>query len=240
VAKGFKDFVARVDGIVQDTGKLVPAADKDEAIKQAITQRYSKDRPQEIVTEQQGSALNDQALPQKDQATNFEEGFSSIKQIEFPIDQVPAALLDQEDWELFRKADGLKLRILSTVPAASETLRVTWTARHKSDGTTVPESDFDAVCDYAAALVFSKMAARATQIGDNSISADTVNYRTKGQEYMTLGKDAAKRYLDHLGISTGGAQQPGGETVAPAMASGEMDIDMGWGGDRLIHGRRTR
>lgn len=238
MAKTFKDFQERVAAILQDAGKALSLDNRDDCIRQAIEQRYSKDRAREIVSDSAGDGTSDIDLPGIE-GSAFEEGFSRILEIEFPIGQVPPVLLEDGDWQYYRTPAGKKVRFLSTQPAVDQSIRFTWTVRHKADGTTVL-SDFDAVCDYSASLAFAMIAAKFAQTGDATIGADSVNYRTKSQEYMGLSKAAAQRYFDHMGIASGSAQAAGGVSAGPALSIGDSDNVMGWGGDRLTHGRRTR
>jgi hypothetical protein len=45
------DFENAVATRIQDSANVLTAADRDDAINQAVKQRYSKDRPNQIVTD---------------------------------------------------------------------------------------------------------------------------------------------------------------------------------------------
>ncbi len=227
----FTDYQTRVDSIVQDGVHKLSAGDRDAAIKQAIVQRYSKDRPLVNVTDVAGNGGQDLAVP-----TGWENQFSQVRELEYPIGQIPANTVEDYDWVMYQSPSGWNIRFLVDVPLTTEKVRVTWTARHTSDGSTVPLPDFDAVCDFAASMCCERLAAIYAQTGDNSIGADIVNYRTKGQEYLALAKAARKRYFNHLGLS-----EDAGESgiSAPALSIGDMNLMMGPGVDRLTH-RRPR
>lgn len=229
----FDDFTDRVVGLIKDQANKLSADDLSACIKQAIQQRYSKDRPLEKAEDSVGSGTNLIDLP-----AEFEDGYSLIRQVEFPVDEIPPALLDDNAWGVYRGTAGLKLMLYEVSVQASESVRLTFTQRHASDGTTVPGADFDAVCDYAASLAFEILAAIYTQTSDPLIAADVVNYRSKGQEYLNLAKAARKRYFDHVGVidDAFAASSSGGVGIA----MGELDNNMGWGGDRLTHGSKTR
>lgn len=228
----FADYQTRVAKLLQDAAASLASADRDDLIRQALQQRYSKDRPLESVTDVVADGTSFVPLP-----GTFEDGFSSVKMIEYPIGEVPISLVEAEEWQMYRSPSALKILLLETTPTNLEKLRVTWTARHNADGSTVYGGDFDAVCDYAASLSFEALAALKTQSGDPTILADAVNYRTKGQEYLALAKALRKRYFDHIGIEDSGAA--GGVSAGPALAIGDMDLNMGSGVDRLTH-RRPR
>ena len=230
----FSDFIARLAVLLQDGGGKLAAADREDLVRHVLAQRYSKDRPREIVSDSNGNGTSDLALPSSG-AENFEEGFSILRQIEYPVGDVPPTLLEQDAWQLYRKPTGLVVRLNDAQPAAAETIRFTWTLRHKSDGSTVFLSDFEAVCDYAGALAFDALAARYVQLGDSTIGADAVNYRTKSQEYASLASKLRKRYFEHMGIAEG---SQGASAAGPAIAMGDLEQTMGSGVERMTHRKR--
>ena len=146
---------------------------------------------------------------------------------------------------MYRSPAGLKIMLLATLPNLNDHARVTWTMRHNPGttgqnpvATTVPDADFEAVCDCAAALCLESLAAKFIQVGDSTMGADAVNYRTKAQEYQSLAKSLRKRYDDHVGIQEGAAGGTGSGQAA-AISVGSMFENMGPGVPRLTH-RRPR
>jgi len=231
MSHSFDQFQQQRDvAFVDEAGKL-SSARRDALLRQAIVQRYSSDRPLETVSDIAGNGTSLIALP-----AGYEEGFSSIRSIEFPVGSVPPVLLLDEDWQLYRDTSALKIMLLGSTAAATDTLRVTFTARHLDDGSTVPDADFEAVCDYAAALCYDAMAGLYTQSGDPSLAADVVNYRTKNQEYQSLANAARKRYFQHMGIDPSDTSTGTG----PAIATGNLYETQGSGLDRLTHPRSSR
>lgn len=233
--KSFDQFQTQRDVALRDAAGKLPSGDRDALLVQAIVQRYSADRPREIASDQagNGTALLDLPVSGSDA---FEEGFSAIRLIEFPTGNVPPSFLLDEEWQMYRTPSGLKIMLLETTPAASDMLRLTWTARHPNDGSTVADPDFEAVCDYAAALCYEALAAIYTQTSDPTLAADSVNYRTKGQEYLSLAKEARRRYFQHMGIDPSDTSTGTG----PAIASGNLYETQGSGLDRLTHPRNSR
>jgi hypothetical protein len=230
----FVEFEDEVAARIQDGAGKLALPDRARFIRQAITERYSRDRPVEAVADLAGNGTSDLTLPST--PTAFEDGFSVVRELEYPVGSVPENELEAEDWKLYRSPTGLKLRLLSARPTAAETVRLTFTARHKPDGTTVPTANFYAVADYAAALAAGALAALYTQTGDSSIGADAVNYRSKAQEYAALAKQLRARYFEQLGIDPESAPAATGAVIAV----GELDADGAGGVDRLTHGRSTR
>jgi len=231
----FDQFQAQRDTALRDAVGKLPAGDRDTFLVQAILQRYSADRPREIATDVAGNGTSLLDLPSSGSDV-FEESFSAIRSIEFPLGGVPPTLLLDEDFQLYRTPSGLKIMLISETPASTDTLRVTWTARHKDDGSTIPDPDFEAVCDYAAALCYEALAGIYAQTGDPTLAADAVNYRTKSQEYLGLANALRKRYYQHLGIDPSDA----GTGVGPAIATGSLYETQGSGLDRMTHPRGSR
>lgn len=229
-------FLVQINSAIQDSaGKLT---DRDSLFPRAL-QRYSKDEPLVIVTDVTASGTSDQPLPGTAVST-FEKGFSEIRSVEYPVGHVPAAYLLDEDWDMYETPSGQFVRLLSVTPSAGEAIRITWTARHAADGSTVPDKDFEAVCDFAAALGYEALASIYTQTGDSTIQADTVNYRTKNQEYLSLAKAARKRYYDHLGVDGGVQGQEAPSRAAISLGSLHEDLGGVTGVDRMTHPRATR
>ncbi len=243
------NFENGVASRIQDTSNKLSTADRDAFITQAVQQRYSKDRPRVLVSDISADGTSDFALPTGPSTPpeQFEDGFSEIRTIEYPIGNVPETYVDNPDWKMYRSPSGLKIRLLVTVPNQGENIRVLWTLRHTPGtsgqnpvNTTIPDADFEAVCDLASALCAEALAATYAQTRDASISADAVNYRTKGQEYLALAKALRARYDAHVGIEEGsGTGASGGSTQAAAAAVGNLYEQMGSGVDRLTH-RRPR
>ncbi len=226
----------RVDVLIQDKSKKLSAADRLAFVGKAIVQRYSKDRPREMVTDLSGQGTGQMPFPAIDGGPVYEEGFSEIRQLEYPIGEIPPSLVQNYEWSFYRTPAGPVLLFSAITPSEQEQVRMTWTARHTADASTVPDCDFDAVCDLAAAYCLEALAAIYAQTGDSSIAADIVNYRSKGQEYASLAKLARKRYYAHMGIPEDAADT---NQQGPAIAIGDMDNLMGPNVERMTH-RRPR
>jgi hypothetical protein len=172
----------------------------DRFIQQAILQRYSKDRPLTLVSDVEGNGTALVALPVAlaPAVGTFDPLFSEITRIEYPIGMTPEEDVRSEDWQIYRSPTGYEIQLSAFVPETGEYVRFTWTAQHAADGSTVPQADFYAVADYAASLCLEAMAARASQFGDSTLNADTVNYRSKGQEYLSRRRRGRSCHLDWL------------------------------------------
>ena len=234
------DFTAAIPNVLVDASGRV-AAQLPGLVQRAILQRYSVDSPLEVVSDVQGNGTNYLPLPVAPGSGNdlpvWESNFSTIRSIEYPIGQQPPALILDSDFRIYRtpgQADSILLNFDS--PSADEMARVTWTARHLIDGSTVPDRDFFAVVDYAASLAADWLATYYVGVGDPTIGADVVNYRSKSQEMLSVSKALRKRYFSHMGIEEGAS----GEDQKPAFSLGNQYLEQNSGVARLIHGKESR
>ena len=226
------DLTTRVATVIQDTANKLSANDRAAAVQRAIVQRYSKDHPVLQVVDIPGNGnTGDLPVP-----AGWENGFSQVIGMEYPVGQIPSNGIENYDWQMYRSPTGIVIRLLVDVPEADEVVRTTWTLRHAADASTVYPQDEDAVVDLAASYCFESLAAIYAQTGDSSIAADLVNYRSKGQEYLNLAKAARKRYCTFFGIEDDGRENA---IAKPALIVGDMNNLMGPGVDRMTH-RRPR
>jgi hypothetical protein len=246
-------FIDAISPVIAD-GLAWLTDDLPRFVAQAILQRYSKDSPLELVSDVAGNGTAFLPLPVAfagsdaivgppavaaipAQYGTFDPTFSTILQIEYPIGLVPTEDTRPEDWLLYRTPTGYQVQLMAFVPAAGDFVRVTWTAQHARDGSTVLAADFYAVCDFAASLCLEAMAARAIQFGDSTLSADTVNYRSKSQEFSSLAKMKRKSYFNHFGIDENDHTT---EDKAAISVGSLHNILSSAGVDRLVHSRYTR
>jgi hypothetical protein len=95
------------------------------------------------------------------------------------------------------------------------------------DANTVPESDQDALCDLAASLCSGALASAYALTSDSTIGADSVDHRSKSQEFSSRAKIQRQTYLDHLALKEG--------EIPPASATGDIKIGYPDGTSRLTH-----
>lgn len=221
------DLLDIVTGKIQDDSGALTASEIDAQIAEAL-RSYSRIRPRELAADVTGNAAHDYAITL---LTGYVEDFSVVRQVEYPVDSMPAEVLDDDDWQMYRAVAGLKLRLINDVVPVTSTFRVTYTAVHTTE--TVPANDIDAVANLAASRCLEVMANRWLQTGDPTIAADSVNYRTKSQEAASRAKAMLKLYTDHLGVKPE-------DSVPAASAIGDIDVGYPGGYDRLTHPTRAR
>ncbi len=234
------DFVAEIPNVLSDdTGRLTGSLPS--LVARAIMQRYSQDSPLWIVSDVEGNGTNYLSIPVAPGGGTvpvFEGNFSTISQIEFPIGQQPPQLILDSDFRVYR-TPGQPDQILINfdTPQATDSMRVTWSARHLPDGSTVPDKDFYAVVDFAASLGADRLASFYVGTGDSTIQADVVQYRSKSAEMLKVSAQLRKRYFNHMGIEEGASDQA---EVGAAIALGNQFLEQNSGVDRLVHGKYTR
>lgn len=221
------DIRTRIIGIVRDsTGKLINPTDYDRIITAAIN-RYSKLKPAVKVADITGNGTNDYALP-----SGWIDEFSRIICIEYPIGDVPATLLDSpDDYEIYQSPTEKKIRLKNEVLTVSESFRVAFSIPRAV--TTIPDNDVDALSNLASSFCLNELANVYAQSSDSTIGADSVDHKSKSQEYASRAKQQMKLYKEHIGIKDDDVTQA---------ASAVIDLDVGYpgGSDRLTHQRRQR
>lgn len=193
--------------VKDDSGKLSDPDDLTSACTEALN-RYSKARPLEVVVDIPGAGTHDVDLP-----TDWIEGFSSIIQVEYPVDQVPARIIERRFCQLYAAPTGKKLRIWTINPTAAEMVRQTYTILHSEDS--VPVVDLEAVANLAASICLRQLAAAFGQTSDSTIQADTVNYRSKADEFRRLADSFEGLYKSHLGIKDNDTVAAASTVAAP-------------------------
>lgn len=213
----------------------------------AAVSRYSQDRPRVVTEDKAGNGTPFYVLVGTGALlAAWSDQFSQVQAIEYPAaavgaDHVPTYLERQDDWqEDYRDASKTYLRLLTASPAASETVRITYTALHTHDTVTdtVPVADREALYDLCAHYACLALGTEAAGSSDPTISADSVNYRDSQLRYRQQAEDWLKSYQRRMGIDPKG--DGGGSQKA---ASAVADWDREYQGGRmpfLTHGGRFR
>jgi hypothetical protein len=231
MAYTYAEFRQKVSDIVRDDADKLTPEEKERHIQEAV-RIYSKHRPREVIKDITGDGTYDYSIATN--LTSWVKGFSVIKSIEYPADEREPSILDEEDWMVYEKEAGQYIRFIEDTPSATEKIRVLHTALHilSDSQNTIPESDQDAVCNLAASLCSGALASAYAHASDSTIGADSVDHRSKSQEFSSRAKIQKQTYLDHLALKEG--------EIPPASAVVDLDIDYPDGTDRLTHPRRGR
>ena len=202
------------------------------AIEQAL-ELHSKHRPRIVVADIEGAAVFDYAITL---LTSWSDGFSVIKQVEYPVDDTNETpdILQDDDWMIYEKPEGQYLRFLNATPLATEDIRVTHTAPHTCTDAacTVKTSDEKAVQALSAAFFCEMLSTYFAQTQDSTIMADSVDHKNKSRDYSARAAAYRKIYYNHLGIKEG--------ETPPASVTRDQDLSGSWAGDKLTHPRKYR
>jgi len=217
------DYQTLVMNLARDDGGKVSNLQRDEAIDLAV-KRYSQDRPREKVEDITPATANLLPLPDA-----WEADFSALVALEHPIGDHPPSWIPAEKTEFYRSPSALQIRVIIGVTVGADSVRATYTIKHTVTALedTIPVHHREPVACWAAAMLCDQLATFYSAGTDSSIQADSVEQRSKAQEYSSRAKTLRKRYLDELGIEDKRGQ--------PAGAIAELRRPDSWGGERLLH-----
>lgn len=224
-------LVLKLGDRVQESEGILALDQRQAAMTEALAD-YQRFRPRQLIGDITGNGTGTYALP-----AGWTQEFSRIVSIEFPSGETPPVYLEDADWTVYQSASSTyALRLLTEVPVASQTLRVSYTGSQTATATTctVPSTDEEALVNKAASLACGWLSAYYAQQGQSSIGADVTNHESKSRQYRDLAKQFQQLYASHLGIDSSEGQAP----VMAASAIMEWDNTYPWGEDRLTHPRR--
>lgn len=246
MATNISTFLAQVEILLgaDDSNTELDDSEIQANIKAAV-ERYSRNRADEATTDVTGDGGKYYDIATD--LTSWVEGFSSITSIEYPAatvasDEAPV-YLDPDDWnENYWASSTRYLYLPNHAPAATETMRITYTAPYTFDGsdnTDVPTQDFYAVCQLAAGLCCQAIATKYSRTNDSTIAADAVNHTSRAAEFAQRARDYIGTYEEHMGLATGDDGLP---LVPPDGEFVDWDTAPSWplGRRYLYHGPETR
>ncbi len=223
------DWRTLVDDRVRDSAAKLTQPQKDAAIADAA-KVYSRARPRRRLQEITGTGTAFTFVL----ANDFEDGFSAVLAVEFPVGKQCPEYLDEDEFAVRRQLDGtLKLHWFARTLPDQAKAHVTYTVRHlvAAGDDTVPIADRDAGASLAAAICARQLGMLYTQTSDPTLTADAVSYRTKGEEYFARAKELEAAYNRHLGLEG---------PARAASVSKDLDVTLQGGHPRFFHAGRDR
>lgn len=164
------------------------------------------------------------------------EGFSRVTSVEYEIDDTDETpdILDEEQWLMYQKDDGTYLRFLEDIPDTDEEFRVNYLTLHLLDDNECTINSFDEEpLQLLAASYFCLMLSTAySPTNDSTISADSVNHRSKASEFNARSKTYRSLYYNMIGVAEG--ENP------PVSLTVDWDATASWQEDWMTHPRRYR
>jgi hypothetical protein len=211
-----------VTNLVRDDNAKVSVTQRDEAIALAV-RRYSADRPktkvEDVLCAAGGNLLANPASWQVD--------FSRAASLEYPIGDVPPALIANDRWRRYAAPGGEQFQLDDRLPV-NATVRVTYGILHTltSGVDTIPDADEEAFARLAASILCDELAAYSSNRSESTIQADTVNNESQAREYRAQAKVYLQQYLNRIGVDEKRAVAAG--VVVPLRRTNSL------GGSRLI------
>lgn len=236
MAKTYDNYKSKVAATIQDDATILNTTTEVPLFIQEAVSIYSKDKPYEKVHEDEGDGTYEYALPD-----DWDNDISAIiSRIEYPDgnEYQNPTYVDDNEWQIYKSASSRKLRFLTISPQSGYGFRYTYTLPHTlSDASnTIPDTDFDAVCDLAASLCCRALAAKYAQTEAPTIEADVIDYARKADDYTALANLLETRYNIHMGKGEAkeALEKPGAQAIK------DMDIEFLHREDYFSHPKRWR
>lgn len=187
-----------VDRILKDGEQIVSTTDIDSFIENEALQIYSKHKPLIKTADLSASSSYDYELSAAN-FTSWIDGFSDIKEVEYPTGSQIPNIIPTEEWMIYETASTKYLRFRRTTPS-SGTIRVTYTVPYEitDSASTIKDNDVGAFANLASSLCAGVIARKYGQTSDSTIGADAVAYRDKSDVWASRSKDLFKLYIDFI------------------------------------------
>lgn len=151
--------------------------------------------------------------------TGWQEGYSSVLDIEYPVDDdLEPVILDSDiGWYIQQFPSGKRLRFVNDTPETTESFRVFYTAI-KTFALVYPQHE-EAIKSLAASYFADMLATYYAQTSDSMISADSVNHKSMSDQYAARAKILRKYFFDSIGVKEGAQAD-----TLPACAFANWDL----------------
>ena len=230
------ELVERVRGRIQDmrSGQAIDQGDVVNVVEAAVY-KLSRLAPLVVVATMDGSDLNaDGTIDLADLSTvatdPWVNGFSTIRNIEYPIGDNPPSYIDANEYRLWPDNQGpTAVQFLTPPSTGTANIRVIYTAPHRVDdaSTTVPAGPQRLALELFGVCALAEVyAARAAHNVDSGIQGDAVDYAGQSERWHAVAERACSEGSALLGsgagIAGGGGAGAGG---AAPHAAAWADVD---------------
>lgn len=213
-------FTEVVSNLVRDIDGQLEVADIDTAVTLA-TNRYNKDRPNELIEDVTAPATTTLNLP-----ASWVSGFSEVKGIEYPLDQTRPSYLEPNSYILYEGPGNVEtIKLVDCSVVLASTSRITFTAKHDSPDTFADE-DIELVASFGAAHLCEQLAAAYGHSADATIQSDSVDHVNKGRDFAIRAKSLRAAYANKFKPRTSSAAASAVATVTKKNSGG---------GSRMYH-----
>lgn len=199
------DILSRVNELTKiPTTSIMTTADRRDLIVRAVRE-YSLRRPYFGIYAQTAGSLDYYSLP-----SDFEDGFSSILEIEYPITSTPKEVIESDDYDIDIMSDGKKLRFSSNSPTSGEIFWIKYTKRHtfdSSDLSTVPLADELGVAYLACSIICNAIASYYSGRAEaNLTSIEIPNMPSRSDDWQGRADTWYEKYDKIITESTTGLE----------------------------------
>ena len=194
-------IVERAEGLIMPVSD-VSKADLQAALSAVVTVTMSRLSPLVI---EEDAALTDGELDLSD-LDDWSEGYSAVRAIEYPVDEVPQSILDAQLWRV--KQDPTDGATILVADGGTETVRIHYTVPHSldlaADTTTLNAVQEEAAAHLVGAEILERLASRYAQKQAAAV-AGTEYEGPDPDRLRTLAKDLRKKADDVLAGVAGGS-----------------------------------
>ena len=178
-----------ISDLCRDDENVLTPEQQEDAFSLGLN-RINQDSPALKVTDIVASDSITAALP-----VGFDESFSSLEQVEFPIGERPRCYL--QGVSLYEEPTG---KVLDFPYSVSGTLRVSFTIKHTINDTTntLKEAQLEAFASYVAALLCEQLATHYSHDSDSSIQVDSINHADKADKFRRRARELHRRYSEQV------------------------------------------
>lgn len=175
---------------------ILSTSDREDIIRSAVRQ-YSRRRPYLILQAYTSVSDNWYDLPD-----SWEDGFSRIQEIEYPIENTPPNRIDEIDYFISLMSDGKKIRFIRNNPTTGNTFWVKYQIRHAFDSaeaSDIPEDDRTVLSYLCISLFCDALATHFASKADPSLpEAQLLEYTSRVDEYSKKAREWMKRFKDEF------------------------------------------
>ena len=193
------DYLEQIAAKVRDIAEEINNIDIEKYLDEAIA-IYSKYKPLEKVVNVSvrtpGTKFN---LP-----VDWENGFSCINSIIYPIELFPLYTLPSDVYEIFLDEGNIyRLRFVKKIVSDFD---INYTIRHSFNNSnppaaTIPDCDFFCVCYIASGIYLQALANRYCENINPTIGSSSINYDDKSAKYRKLAGDFFLQAANWLGLN---------------------------------------
>lgn len=157
---------------------------------------YSRDRPLELIADISGTGSYDYTLTGS--VASWVNRASFIRLVEYPAGQQEPEYIDEGDeWTVYRSDSNTeKLRFLEASPAASETIRITYTTPHTlgEASTTIEAEELEAFALLVAYYATVAKAAEYLRRNRSNVATDSTDWSAKYDDLLKHAETLKKQY----------------------------------------------